>query len=198
VLAGIGALADPMVSDAAAWVATIAEPDGGVPFVLPTAAASPHAPFLTMPPAGGGSFLTFALAGALWEAGSDEPWLTRATDWCWAKLEGPDELDAHGLKCALDFLDRVPDQARAKAAIERLRPKLRTDGSIPVRGGTEDERLTPLTLSERPGGAAAPSSARTKSRPTSTYWSGDSKTTAAGRLTGSAGHQGNPWSRAGS
>jgi hypothetical protein len=152
VLAGVGALADPMVSDAAAWVATIAEPDGGVPFVLPTAAASPHAPFLTMPPAGGGSFLTFALAGALWEAGSDEPWLTRATNWCWAKLEGPDELDAYGLKCALDFLDRVPDQPRAKAAIERLRPKLETDGSIPVRGGTEDERLTPLTLSERPGG----------------------------------------------
>lgn len=152
VLAGIGALADPMVSAAAAWVATIAEPDGGVPFVLPTAAASPHAPFLTMPPARGGSFLTFALAGALWEAGSDEPWLTRATEWCWAKLEGPDELDAYGVKFALDFLDTVPDQPRAEAAVERLRPHLGADGSIPVRGGAEDERLTPLTLSERPGG----------------------------------------------
>jgi hypothetical protein len=154
VLAGVGALADPMVSDAAAWVATIAEPDGGVPFAMPTAAASPHAPFLTMPPAGGGSFLTFALAGALWEAGSDEPWLARATEWCWAKLEGPDELDAYGVKCALDFLDTVPDPARASAAIERLRPMLGTDGSIPVRGGAEDERLTPLMLSERRGGCS--------------------------------------------
>src|SRR5215218_9541064 len=34
VLAGIGALGDPMVADAAAWVATIADPGGGVPFVL--------------------------------------------------------------------------------------------------------------------------------------------------------------------
>jgi hypothetical protein len=150
VIAGIGALDDPMVSDAAAWIAAIAEPDGGVPFVLPAAAAHPHAPFIT--PSAGGSFLTFALAGALWEAGSGEPWLRRATDWCWARLDGPDELGAYGVKSALDFLDTVPDEPRASAAIERLRPRLGTDGSIPVSGGTEDERLTPLTLSERPGG----------------------------------------------
>jgi hypothetical protein len=152
VLAEIGALDDPMVADAAAWIATIAGPDGGIPFALPTAAASPHAPFLTLPPSPGGSFLTFALAGALWEAGSDEPWLTRATDWCWAELERSDGLEAYGVKFALDFLDAVPDQVRAHASIERLRPHLGTDGSIPVRGGTPDERLTPLTLSERPGG----------------------------------------------
>jgi hypothetical protein len=150
VLAEIGALDDPMVAGAAAWIATIAEPDGGVPFMLPTGAAHPHAPFLS--PSAGGSFLTFALAGALWHAGSREPWLARATDWCWARLDGPDELDAYGIKCALDFLDAVPDPDRAAAAIERLRPRLGPDGSIPVRGGTEHERLTPLTLSPRPGG----------------------------------------------
>ena len=149
VLADVGALDDPMVSDAAAWVATIAEPDGGVPFMLPTAATHPHAPFLT--PSTGGSFLTFALAGALWEAGSGEPWLARATDWCWARLESADELHAYGVRCALGFLDSVPDEPRAVAAIERLRPGLGADGSIRVRGGTENERLTGLTLSERPG-----------------------------------------------
>ena len=37
----------------------------------------------------GGSHLTFAIAGMLWHAGSGEPWLRRATAWCWAKLEGP-------------------------------------------------------------------------------------------------------------
>jgi hypothetical protein len=148
VLAEVEALDDPMVSAAAAWIATIAEPDGGVPFVLPTAAAHPHAPFISPTP--GGSFLTFALAGALWEAGSSEPWLTRATEWCWAELEDPAELHAYGVKCALGFLDAVPEPARADAAIERLRPKLEPDGSIRVHGGTEDERLTPLTLSERP------------------------------------------------
>jgi hypothetical protein len=149
VLAGIGALEDQMVADAAAWVARIADPDGGVPFVLPTAAAHPRAPWMV--PSDGGSHLTFAIAGALWEAGSSEPWLGRATEWCWAKLERPDELSAYWVKFSLDFLDNVPDQTRASEAIEDLRSRIGADGSVPVPGGTEDERLTPLTLSPRPG-----------------------------------------------
>jgi hypothetical protein len=149
VLGQVGALDDPMVADAAAWVATVAEPDGGVPFAMPTAAAHPHAPFIE--PSPGSSFLTFALASVLWEAGWDEPWLHRATDWCWARLDDPDGLGAYGLKFAFEFLDAVPDATRAEAALERLRPNLEPDGSIAVSGGTEDERLTPLVLSERPG-----------------------------------------------
>jgi hypothetical protein len=151
VLAEVGALADPMVGEAAAWVASIAEPDGGVPFSLPAAAAHPHAPFLSLPPSPGGSFFTPAFAGLLWEAGSNEPWLERATEWSWERLEEPGDLEAYAVKCALDFLDRVPDETHANNAIERLRPHLEADGSIPVRGGAEDERLTALTLSERPG-----------------------------------------------
>jgi len=147
VLAEIGALDDPMVADAAAWVATIADPDGGVPFVLPTAAAHPHAPWMV--PSDGGSFLTFGIVAALWRARSTEPWLGRATEWCWAKLEGPEELGAYWVKFALDFLDAVPDPARASACVERLRSRIGADGSIAVPGGTEDERLTPLTLSPR-------------------------------------------------
>src|ERR1700737_195747 len=148
VLGEIAALDDPMVADAAAWVASIADPDGGVPFVLSTAAAHPHAPWMV--PSEGGSHLTFAIAAALWEAGSAEPWLQRATEWCWAKLERADELSGYWVKFALDFLDRVPDERRAVAAIEGLRSMLGPDGSIPVAGGLADERLTPLTLSERP------------------------------------------------
>ena len=149
VLVGNGAFNDPMVGDAAAWLASIADPDGGVPLVLPTAEAYPHAPWMV--PADGGSQLTFAIAGALWEAGSGEPWLGRGTEWCWAKLQRPDELSAYLIKFSLGFLDRVPDQARASVAIERLRPQIDADGSIPVPGGTESERLTPLALSPRPG-----------------------------------------------
>lgn len=117
---------------------------------MPTAAAHPHAQFIT--PSSGGSFLTFALAGALLRAGAGEPWLGRATDWCWAELERPDELGAYGVRCALGLLDAVSDARRADAAIERLRPKLGPDGSMPVSGGTEHERLTPLDLSPRPAG----------------------------------------------
>ncbi len=149
VLAGLDALDDPMVADAGAWIATIADADGGVPFVRPEAARFPHAPWMV--PSDGGSHLTFALAARLVEAGSREPWLARAADWCWARLERPDELGAYTVKFALDFLDQVPDGQRAAAAVESLRPRVGPDGSMPVPGGTEDERLTPLTLSPRPG-----------------------------------------------
>ncbi len=101
VLAGIGALDDPMLIDCAAWIGMIADPDGGVPLVLPTAAAHPRAPWMV--PSGGGSHLTFAVAGALWEADSSEPWLRRGTRWCWAQLEHPAKLNAYPVKFALNF-----------------------------------------------------------------------------------------------
>jgi hypothetical protein len=150
VLAEVDALDDPLVRDAADWVASVAEPDGGIPFSLPASAAYPRAPFLGAP-APGASFFTLVLAGRLGEAGVDGPWLERATDWSWASLENPADMHAYGVKCALDFLDRDPDEARAAEALQRLRPHLKPDGSIPVRGGKEDERLTALRLSERPG-----------------------------------------------
>jgi hypothetical protein len=147
VLAEVGALGDPMVPDAVAWIASIADPDGGVPMVMPTAAQYPHAPW--MAPTTGGSQLTFALAAVLQGAASG-PWLERATDWCWAKVTPVDELHAYQVKFALAFFDAVADEARATAAIESLRARIGADGSIAVAGGTADERLTPLALSPKP------------------------------------------------
>jgi len=151
VLAALHARADgePLIADAAAWIDAMADPDGGVPFVLPEAARYPRAPWMV--PSDGGSHLTFALAAVLWELQAPGPWRERATAWCWARLERPDELSAFWIKFGLAFLDSVDDEQRAAAAVERLRPRLRPDGSVPVPGGTQDERLTPLALSPRPG-----------------------------------------------
>jgi hypothetical protein len=149
VLAEVGALEDPMVAGAVAWIAAIAGADGGVPFVMPAATLSPHAPWMV--PTAGGSQLTFALAAVLSEAGTDDPWLERATDWCWAAVAHPDDLHAYVVKYSLAFLDAVPDEARAVAAIESMRARIGADGTLPVAGGTENERLTPLALSPRPG-----------------------------------------------
>jgi len=149
VLAALGAAGDPLIAGAAAWIDTIADADGGVPFVLPAAADYPRAPWMV--PSDGGSHLTFALAAVLWELGAPGSWRDRATEWCWDKLERPEELSAFWIKFGLAFLDHVDDAPRAEAAVQRLRPRLGTDGSVPVPGGTEDERLTPLALSGRPG-----------------------------------------------
>jgi hypothetical protein len=149
VLVDAGAYDEPMVADAVDWVGAIAAPDGGVPTVLPSAAGYPRAPWMEPSPRSG--FLTFALAGRLWAAGSDDAWLHRATDWCWGQLEDDQEAGGYTVAFAIDFLDAVPDQPRAAAALERLRPALDPDGCVPVPEGTENERITPLELSPRPG-----------------------------------------------
>lgn len=149
VLDEVGRLDDPMVADIPGWLSSIAESDGGVPFAMPSAGGSPHAPFITPRP--GGSFLTFGLVGVLLAAGFDHhPWVEKASEWCWENLDDPQSLGAYGIKCALDFLDAVAPADKAEAALERMRPVFRTDGSIPVTGGTENEQLHLLTLSPRP------------------------------------------------
>jgi hypothetical protein len=153
VLAELGTAADPavasLVTETADWLASVALPDGRVPHVLPTAAAYPAAPW--MQPNEGG-MLTFAIAGYLWELGADHPWLDAATAWCWAQVEAEGGLvGGYPVKFAVHFLDAVPEPDRVAAAIERIRPLLRADGTIPVGGGQDDEKLRPLDLSARPG-----------------------------------------------
>jgi hypothetical protein len=147
VLAEVDALDDPMVKDVAGWVARHADPDGGVPFVLQTAMDYPRGPWMV--PSDGGSHLTFGLAAILDAAEVHSPWLDSAKHWCWTRIEQPAEISAYWVKFALDFLDGAADESRASAAFDRLRPLLRADGSVPVPGGTAEEKLTPLTLSPR-------------------------------------------------
>lgn len=149
VLSEEGLLDDPLADDAAAWVATVAGEDGALPFVMPTLAEFPHAPWMNPQP--GGSFLTMAIAGYLHEAGRSGEWLARATEWSWATVANLGERGAYWVKFALVFLDRVPDQQRAREAIEGLRPLLGPDGGVAVHGGTDDERVMPLVLSPEPG-----------------------------------------------
>ena len=149
VLEEAGALDDPIAGEAFRWIEGVSHPDGGVPFVMPTAARAPHAPWMI--PTAGGSQLTFGLVAASLNVDGAGSWRERATEWCWARIARPDELDAYLVKYSLVFLDAVPDEARAIAAIERLRDRIEADGSMRVTGGTEAERLTPLALSPKPG-----------------------------------------------
>ena len=150
VLDEIGVSDDPMIGDVAAWLSAVSEPDGGVPTVLPSADGYPRAPWMV--PAKESGFLTFALAAALWTLGSSDPWLVRASEWCWAELERPEPIGGYTLKFAADFLDAVPDPPRAAAAVERLRGGLSPDGSVPVPEGVDGETISPLDISPRPGG----------------------------------------------
>lgn len=148
VLADLDALDDPLTEQVADWLLTVSGPDGGVPTVLPAATAYPRAPWMQPQPESG--FLTYALAGLLWQSGLDHPWLRSATEWCWASLAADPDPAGYTVKFALDFLDSVPDPRRAADAVERLRPALAADGTLPIPGGTDGERVPPLELSPRP------------------------------------------------
>jgi hypothetical protein len=148
ILEEIGTL-DSEVGDAArAWFARIAAPDGGIPSALPGFDAYPHAPWWTAEP---GSMLTFGLAGVLHAGGvGNEEWVERTTDWCWRAIEAQPEPSPYWLKYVCAFLDAVPDEERAIAALRTLASSVDPTDLAPA-GGAEGEALRPLDLSPRPG-----------------------------------------------
>ncbi len=146
-LLGVGVTDHAVIDLAADWIATAASADGTVPQMSATGAGYPHAPFINP---GGPTFLTFALAGALWQTTARPAWLARATRWCWQELERGDRPHTYTVVFALRFLDAVPEQDRAGAAIDQLRPLLDEYGCMGVPGGIQGEHVTPLDLSPHP------------------------------------------------
>jgi hypothetical protein len=148
ILAEAGATDGELARSAHGWIAQIAGPDGGVPSALPGFDGYPHAPWYTAEP---GSMLTFALAAACHESRTASgEWLERATNWCWRSIETRKQPAGYWLKFALAFLDTVPDEERARAAIASFADRVDPSAVEPI-GGSEGEALRPLDLSPRPG-----------------------------------------------
>ena len=148
ILGEAGAADGDLASGVHGWLAQIAGRDGSLPSALPGFDRYPHAPWYTAEP---GSMLTFALVAACHEAGATGgEWLEPATDWCWRSIETTEQPAGYWLKFALAFLDAVPDDERAAAAIASLAGRVDPSALAPV-GGVEGETLRPLDLSPRPG-----------------------------------------------
>ena len=149
-LAEAGAFDDPMVGDVCEFLATITRDDGGVPFVLASAMEHPHAPWWQ--PADESSVIqTAAHAAVLLEQRRAHPWLDGATAFCWERIESGRVDGAYGLRYAVAFLDAVPDEARAVAALDRIGPRLVEEGLVALDPATlAGETFTPLQYSPRP------------------------------------------------
>ena len=148
-----GASDHELARGARSWIASIAEPHGGVRSVLPGFEGFPHAPWWTDAgeSAEPGSLLTLGLAAALHAAGvTDDDWLDRATEWSWHSIGITDEPGGYWLKYALAFLDAAPDEGRARETIRCLVDRVDVSALAPA-GGVEGETLRPLDLSPRPG-----------------------------------------------
>jgi hypothetical protein len=143
-----GAADGEMARDARAWVASIAQADGEVPFVLAGFEKYPHAPWFEPGP---GPIGTLALAAACHAGGvTGDAWLARASDYCWREIETNRAPGGYWLKYALAFLDAVPDEQRAEAAITSLAARVDPSAVAPA-GGIEGEALRALDLSPQPG-----------------------------------------------
>lgn len=152
-VAGQGAVdgsLDDLVRGACDWLGSVAAPDGAVPLSFPVMEGYPRAEHWsdwTYTPA---LNPTAGLAGRLHRMGVTHPWLTQATDWCWARLESGFDEDAHALAEVLVFLAHVPDRARAEAVGAHVGGWLaqaqwyRADPEDPAYG------VTPLHLASSP------------------------------------------------
>ncbi|SDT09411.1 hypothetical protein SAMN04488543_3016 [Friedmanniella luteola] len=137
------------------WLATVTGDDGGVPFLLTTAAGQPAAAW--MQPSSESSLLaTVQVAAAALRLRLEHPWLDGAQEFCWARVRGatPDR-DAYAFKYAVDFLDATPDRGRAEEVLDAFRALVPADGRVVVGGGVEGEDLEPLTVAPWPDHAGA-------------------------------------------
>lgn len=143
-----------LVSGALDWLSTVTNDDGGVPFVLPSAAEQPAAPWMQPSPESSLLATVQLLAGAT-RLGLDHPWITCAGKYCWEQIDSVTAEDAYTFKYVVDLLDVTPDRDRAEQQLQRLAELLPADGHIKVAGGAQGEELDPLVLAPSPNHVGA-------------------------------------------
>jgi hypothetical protein len=111
---------DPMIPAACDWLASIAAPDGAVPLAFPVIEQYPRAEHWTEWTYVPSLNPTAGILARLRQLDVRHPWMERATEWCFAKLETGFDEDAHALGEALEFLATTPDRERAAAIAPRV------------------------------------------------------------------------------
>jgi hypothetical protein len=138
-------------ADALDWIASIANPDGGIPFVLPSAEGHAHAPWWAPsqdpPPS---LLMTAGVVAAAYRLALDHPWPAKATTFVWQAMADLKLSDPYAFRYTVHFLDAVPDRARADAEIDRLAGRMPADGILKVEAGVEGETLSALEVAPRP------------------------------------------------
>ena len=155
VLDEVGGLDDPMVGRACDYLGSITRPDGGVPFVLPSAAPYPRAPWWETEEDPPGALLpTAGIAAFLHKHKVDHPWVGVATDFCWRKIEALEKSSPYEMLMVLPFLENVDDRGRAEKAFARVGPMVLEQELVELDPGAPGEVHTPLEYVPRPDAMA--------------------------------------------
>lgn len=151
ILDEVAAFDDPMVARACEYLPSITMAEGGVPFVLPSVRAYPHAPWWEsgdLPVASLNP--TAAIAALLYKHRIAHPWLTTATDYCWRQLDALEQTSPYEMRAILPFLEWVPDRERAEQVFARIGPKILEQGLVTLQPSTQEETHSPLNFAPRP------------------------------------------------
>ncbi|RBY75940.1 hypothetical protein DQ239_15635 [Blastococcus sp. TF02-09] len=155
----------PRAAQVCGWLASVALPDGGLPFALPVPDPVACAPFWAQAdPATSSLQITAVVAATAYRVpGLDPavtPWLARATAYCCDAIRALEpSVHAMELAFAVQFLDaagRVGGAVagEARELLDRMRPLIPADGLLHVAGGADDEFMRPLDFTPFPGGPA--------------------------------------------
>lgn len=155
VLDEIDAFTDPIVGQACNYLETITGPDGGVPFVLPSADPYPRAPWWQIQEDPSGNAVQTAwIVALLHKRGVEHPWVEGATEFCWKVAEALEETNPYEMRFLLPFLQYAPDRARAEAAFARVGPKIFEQNLVELDPGAPGEIHTPLDYAPTPDSIA--------------------------------------------
>jgi hypothetical protein len=144
-----GAFDDPMVGEACDWLTTIQHDDGGVPFVLDTAAPHPRAPWWKIeegeePPSS--AIVTGLIASHLERNGFEHPWLEAARGFIRGEVESNPADSPYAVRALLTYLDAVGDDA----GVESLGARLRASGIVEEDPNASGEVHFPIDFSPWP------------------------------------------------
>jgi len=114
-----------LVYRACDWLAGNEAAGGGATFVEATVEGWPHAPWWVAEDGRPASLIaTGLITGTLYTRGVTHPWLHRATDVMWDRIDELTVPSAYEMLGVLKFLDQVPDRDRAQRTFARVGPML--------------------------------------------------------------------------
>ncbi len=142
-----------LVDGALGWLERNAPAEGGAVFVDRSIESWPRGPWW-VPEEGLPASLvpTGFIAGTLYARAVEHPWLDRASELLWSKLEQLETPGAYDLRGLLAFLQTVPDRDRAEAALQRLAPFLHA--IVALDPDAPGEVHQPLDFAPRPDSLA--------------------------------------------
>jgi hypothetical protein len=156
VLDRVHALADPHVRaelllPACDYLNSITTEAGGVPFVLPSVNKYPHTPWMGAPenpPAWLNP--TASLAGLMYKAGIQHPWLEHAAAFCWKEIAASEMDEFHTIMPVVAFLENTPQRDQAALELERITARVRSKHLVEMDPNAGGYVQLPLTWASTP------------------------------------------------